>query len=127
MILQELTENALALSADDRLALISAITQSLQAAPQTDSWNFLAPCTESWRQQLYIKGSKLPASDVWGTMLAENMTPAEAAEDWDLPIEAVHESIKYCESHQDLLNREADQERKSLENKGVCFAPAADH
>lgn len=127
MTLQELKDKAAALSTNERLELISAIVQSLQHMPQPDHWKFLALRTESWRQQLYIKGRKLPASVVWGTMLAENMTPAEAAEDWDLPIEAVHEVIQYCESHQDLLNQEAEQERKSVEDKGVCLEPAAVH
>lgn len=43
-------------------------------------------------------------------MVVNQMSPEEAAENWDLPISAIYEAISYCESHQELLNLEADEE-----------------
>jgi uncharacterized protein (DUF433 family) len=113
MSLEALKEQAIKLSTHERLTLVSAIVQSLQEEAQADeTWQFLAPYPQSWRKQLYIKGRKLPASIVWGDMIVNEMTPEESAEDWDLPLEAVQEAIRYCETHRELLNTEAKEEKK---------------
>ncbi len=43
------------------------------------------------------------------------MSPEKAVENWDLPISAIYEAISYCETHQELLKLEADEERHRLE------------
>lgn len=53
------------------------------------------------------------------------MTLAEAADNWDLPIEAVQEATRYCESHRKLLLLEAESERAYLEREGVSLEPAS--
>jgi predicted ATPase len=53
------------------------------------------------------------------------MSPEEAADDWDLPLEAIDEAIRYCETHQELLKQEAEEERYRLEQKGVSLEPTA--
>ncbi len=65
----------------------------------------------------------MKAFDLWMAMLTNEMTPEETAIDWDLPLEVVKEVIEYCESHRDLLGREADEERRRLEEKGYNFEP----
>lgn len=128
MSLQKLKEQAIKLSSSDRLALVSAIVQSLQAEAQSDeTWQFLAPYPQSWRKQLYIKNRKLPASIVWGDMIVNEMTPEESAEDWNLPLEAVQEAIQYCETHKELLDLEAEEERKYLQEQGVSLEPTSAH
>ncbi|OCQ96051.1 hypothetical protein BCD64_11885 [Nostoc sp. MBR 210] len=119
MSLQELKEQACKLPVSDRLALISAVIQSLQDTPQMNNWQYLVARSHTWRKQLYIKGRKLLASTVWQDMVANQMSPEQAAENWDLPISAIYEAISYCESHQELLKLEADEERHRLEAKGV--------
>lgn len=123
MSLQELKEQAYRLSVSDRLALISAIVQSLQDIPQTENWQYLLNRSHPWRKQLYIKGRKLMASTVWQDMVANQLSPEQAAENWDLPLSAIREVIQYCETHQDLLKLEADEERYRLEAKGVSLEP----
>lgn len=78
-----------------------------------------------WRRQLYIKGRKLLASTVWQDAIANEMSPKQAAENWDLPLTAIYEVIQYCETHQELLKLEADEERYLLEEKGVSLEPSA--
>ena len=119
MSLQQLKEKACQLSVSDRLALLSAIVQSLQTTPEIENWQYLIARPHPWRKQLYIKGRKLLASTIWRDMTANGMSPEQAAENWDLPLSAIYEAIDYCESHQELLKLEADEERYRLEAKGV--------
>jgi uncharacterized protein (DUF433 family) len=119
MSLQQLKEKACQLSVSDRLALLSAIVQSLQTTPGIENWQYLVARPHAWRKQLYIKGRKLLASTICRDMTANGMSPEQAAENWDLPLSAIYEAIDYCENHQELLKLEADEERYRLEAKGV--------
>jgi hypothetical protein len=56
-------------------------------------------------------------------MLINQMTVEQAAENWDLPLAAIHEVIQYCEHHQDLLKLEAEEERYRLELEGASLEP----
>lgn len=92
------------------------------AKPQTQ-WQYLEQRPHPWRQQLYFKGRRLKAFSVWMDMMVNEMSPEEAADNWDLPLAAVREAIEYCSSHQDLLKREAQEERRRLEEKGISLEP----
>ena len=93
----------------------------------TTQWQYLEKRPHPWRQQLYFKGKRLKAFDVWITMQVEQMTPSEAAEDWDLPLAAVQEAIEYCQNHQELLKQEAEEERRYLEERGISVEPKVTH
>lgn len=123
MSLQELKEQAYKLSVSDRLALVSAIVQSLQGTSQEEDWQYLVARPHAWRKQLYIKGRKILASTIWQDMQANQMSPEQVAENWELPLSVVSEVIRYCESHQELLKLEADEERYRLEEKGISIEP----
>ncbi len=125
MLLQELKEQAYKLSTVDRLDLIAALIQSLQNQAELKDWQYLAKHNHPWRQQLHIKGQKLLASIVWQDMIANEMSFEEAADNWQLPLDAIDEVVRYCESHQDLLKLEADEEQYHLVAKGVSFEPKA--
>ncbi|MEL6555838.1 MAG: hypothetical protein AAFQ63_20610 [Cyanobacteria bacterium J06621_11] len=114
MLLQELKEKVAALPIKERLALISWIAESLQSADQKSDWQFLETRSDSWREQLYIKGRKLPASIIWSDMIANEMTVKQAVKNWDLPATAIQEALQYCESHRELISREAKIDRKAL-------------
>src|SRR5205809_8142401 len=70
----------------------------MSETPRT--WKYLDRRTGSSYQQLRITGKKIWA---W-TLYCESMnekeprTPQQLADDWGVPIEAVHEAIKYCGS-----------------------------
>ena len=89
----------------------------------TTQWQYLEQRSHPWRQQLYIKGRRMKASTVWIDMLANELTPEEVAENKDLSLAAVKEAIEYCESHQELLRKEAAEERRYLEEQGVILEP----
>ncbi len=121
MLLQELKEQSYKLSTNDRLDLIIALIQSLQSSVEIADWQYLEKRSHPWRRQLYIKGRKLLASTIWQDILSNQMSNEEAAENWDLPLDAIYEVIRYCESHQELLKLEADEEQYRLTIKGVSF------
>lgn len=75
-----------------------------------------------WRKQLSIKGRKLYAATLWRDLLANQLTPEQAADNWNLPLAAIHEAVSYCEMHQDLLALEAEEERYRLPLGGLALA-----
>ncbi|MEL6353083.1 MAG: DUF433 domain-containing protein [Cyanobacteria bacterium J06627_28] len=129
MGLQELKRQAAALSIDERIDLMAAIVQSLKSHGVKEAWRFLEPRTDTWRKQLYFRGKRLRASSVYFEMLANKMTPEEAAEDWELSLEAVLEAVEYCEMHEELIAAEAQRERASLDGCDALLKPptAATH
>jgi uncharacterized protein (DUF433 family) len=121
MSLQELQEQAFKLSVSDRLTLVAVLIQSLQTIASMENWQYLVARPHPWRRQMYIKGRKILAFTIWQDMIANNMSREEAAENWDLSLLVIDEVILYCESHQQLLKLEADEERYRLEIKGVLI------
>jgi len=99
---------------------IRLLIPELEPTP-TENWQYLVERPHPWRRQLYIKGRKLLASTVWRDAIANEMSPEEAAENWDLPLAAIQEVMQYCECHQELLQLEAEEERYRLEQKGVSL------
>jgi len=82
-------------------------------------WQYLEKRPHPWRQQLCFQGRRLKAFDVWSDMIVNDMTPQEAALNWELPLAAIYEAIDYCERNQQLLKQEAEEERHRLEAKGI--------
>jgi hypothetical protein len=52
-------------------------------------------------------------------MLANRRTPEETAENWELPLEAVEEIVRYCETNRNLIGMEADEEKRFLREQGI--------
>ena len=93
--------------------------------PLSGNWRWLVSRPHPWRRQLWVKGRRLLASQVWGDIRTNGLTVEQAAEDFDLPPEAVEEILRYCESNATLIALEADEERHRLQDAGVPFAPAS--
>jgi len=82
-------------------------------------WRWLVERPHPWRRQLWVKGRKLWASAVWLDALTNGMGPREAAENWDLPLEACEEIFAYCEANKALIEAEANEERQRLKRANV--------
>ncbi|MBX9879920.1 MAG: hypothetical protein K2Y22_15790 [Candidatus Obscuribacterales bacterium] len=91
--------------------------------PPPMKWKYLVERPHSWKSQLFVKGRRLPAANVWSSMLVEKMSIEETAEDWDLPVEAIEEIISYCEANKSLIEMEAAEERQWLEERGISIDP----
>lgn len=87
-------------------------------------WKYLAPRPHSWKRQLFVKGRRLSAANVWYDMQANRMSAQEAADNWELPVDAIEEIARYCEANRDLIGMEADEERRLLQDAGVRFSPS---
>jgi len=92
-------------------------------SPTSGNWKYLVEHSHPWKKQLYVKGRKLAAASVWISMTVNKLTPEEAAENWELPIEAIHEIVRYCENNKKLLEMEANEEMRLLEQKGIDIEP----
>src|SRR2546423_2769149 len=68
----------------------------------TTTYQYLEPHVGSSYRQLFIKGTKLRADIIHSAAYQrgdeEDRTPEQVAEDYGIPVEAVYEAIRYCES-----------------------------
>jgi hypothetical protein len=103
----------------DQGGIVTEIIMPEWEALGSPPWTYLVERPYSWKKQLFVKGRKLTAAQVWLDMKANQMTELEAAENWDLPVEAVTEIKTYCESHASLLQMEADEEKMFLSRQGI--------
>jgi uncharacterized protein (DUF433 family) len=90
-------------------------------------WQYLAPRPESLYRQLFIKGTKIRARDLYGLYMNEEepMTVDEIAADWGLPVEAVQEAIAYCETDPPEIRQDWEAE-EALEQAMGTKRPGAD-
>ena len=89
------------------------------------AWRYLTVRPHSWNRQLYVKGRRLTAANVWYDMLANGRSPQETAENWELPLDAVQEIVRYCESDRELIGMEADEEKHILEENSALTTGAS--
>ena len=92
--------------------------------PGAGPWRFLVERDHVWQRQMSIKGRRLLAATIWRDMCANGQTVLEAAEEWDLPVAAVEEAVRWCETNRLLLEMEAREEARRLASAGVPIAPA---
>jgi hypothetical protein len=57
-------------------------------------------------------------------MLANKRDFKETAENWELPVEAVMEIVRYCEANRELIGMEAEEEKRLMEDQGVSLVRA---
>src|SRR5437763_13883420 len=66
------------------------------------TYRHLEPRLGSGYKQLFIKGTKFRASQIYSAAYPrgdeDDRTPEQVAEDRGIPVEAVYEAIRYCES-----------------------------
>jgi uncharacterized protein (DUF433 family) len=77
------------------------------SAPLPSTWVYLGPKPRSQYRQLFVKGRNIAARTLYSMSLAgeePDVTPEAIAADFDLPVEAVHEAIRDCESNPPEIN-----------------------
>ena|GEM_PF-5670679 len=77
-------------------------------------WNYLEPRADETTNQLFVVGTRVRASTVWGTMIANGLTPEQAAQSRGLPLEAVQECIAYSEANTELLLSDENRDRVAI-------------
>ncbi len=101
--------------------------ESISPQQEPTQWQYLEKKPHSRRQQLYLKGKRIKASVIYSDMMVNKMTPEEVADNWELPLAAIEEIIEYCQTHQQLLQQEANEARSQLTAKGVLIEPKITH
>lgn len=84
-------------------------------------YRFLVPGAHPWRQQLYVKDRNQTVGQLVAILQAEGWMPEEAAENFELPIAAIYEALDYYHQHRELIEAEAAEERRRLEEKGLIL------
>lgn len=127
LVARELKEGRQVLIRDEPSGQLSRLIMPELEAVKPPKYKYLVERPHRWKRQLFVKGRRLPAATVWSDMLTNQMTPNEAAADWHLPLQAVHECICYSEENQALIEMEAEEESRMLTERGieVDSAPAA--
>jgi uncharacterized protein (DUF433 family) len=90
-------------------------------ANPTTTWKHLAPNPKSAYKQLFLKGRRIRARDLYGMYMSaeEPMTPAEIAADYGLPLEAVEEAIAYCQADPPEIREDLAREERLMEASGM--------
>ncbi len=74
-------------------------------------WAWLVARPHRWRRQLWLKGRAITAGSLARTAHAEGWTPAETAEQFDLPVAAVEEALRYADFARELIAAEEGEDR----------------
>lgn len=92
-------------------------------------YKYLGPRRGTLFRQYFIKGRGLRANTVYLDIVGpDQMTPEQAAENWNLPLEAVLECIDYCEKNAEVIRLdweegEADFARRRAERPDLYPRP----
>lgn len=75
-----------------------------------ESYKYLVARPHPWRRQLCLKGRNMTVGQMVATMKANDLSPEEAAEDLELPLDQVHEALAYYDLNRDLIELEMREE-----------------
>jgi uncharacterized protein (DUF433 family) len=108
----------------DALSRIERLENAQTAERCVSQWQYLVERPHPWRRQLCVKGRNMTAAQLVGAMKANSLTATAAADDFDLPITAIDEAVRYCAAEAELLALEADEERRRLIERGYRLEPS---
>jgi uncharacterized protein (DUF433 family) len=92
-------------------------------AAQLARWRYLVARPHPWRRQLAIKGRNMTVGQLVSTIRANHLSPEQASEDLELPLELIHEAMTYYAENQALIELEAAEERRRLSERGYPLEP----
>lgn len=89
----------------------------------TGEWTWLVKREHPWRRQLWIKGRNMTAGSVASTVATNGWSPERMADEFDLPVEAVVEAIRYAETARELIDAEEAEGRLVAKRYEPSAAP----
>jgi uncharacterized protein (DUF433 family) len=80
---------------------------------------------ENWRKQLWLKGRNMSVGQLVYSMRASGVLhdPVAAAANFALPAEQVRQVLDYYHNHRDLIEQDADEEKRWLLDQGHSLEP----
>ncbi len=92
----------------------------IPAAGATTRYEHLEPRPGSNYRQLFLKGRRIRAAVVYETIHGPDpCTPAEFAEEFQVPLEAVHEALDYVTHNLGLIQEERRREADDIRARGL--------
>jgi hypothetical protein len=92
--------------------------------PETKAYTYLAPRQGSRYEQYFFKGRNLRAETLYrATIGPEPMTANDVAKDYNVPVEAVLEAIRYCLRNPVLLQKEREEDWNQSWSRGLDETP----
>ena len=91
------------------------------------TYQYLERRSDKHSRELFIRSTGIRASTVWHDRYVSRHSPAQIAQDRDIPKDAVCEALAYCQEHWEEICDEKDQERRRLEQKGFFEGHPAEH
>jgi uncharacterized protein (DUF433 family) len=109
---------------EDVLSRVQRLEEQLgPLAAQIARWRYLVARPHPWRRQLAIKGRNMTVGQLLSTIRANRLSPEQASEDLELPLEAIHEAMTYYTENRALIELEAAEERRRLSERGYPLEP----
>ncbi|NNM98399.1 MAG: hypothetical protein HKL91_01200, partial [Candidatus Eremiobacteraeota bacterium] len=93
-----------------------ALPELTSAVAPERRYRYLVRVRHPWRRQLSLKGRRLTVGQLVAQMQSNQMDVPTAAEEFDLPREAVAEALDYAARNRELLVLEASEERRRVES-----------
>jgi prevent-host-death family protein len=89
---------------------------ALEGNPGEDDlhYQYLVTRPEKGRKQAYLKGRNMTVGQLIYSMRANGLSAEEAAADLSLPVEQVREAQAYYQVHQELVEADAEEEKRFL-------------
>jgi uncharacterized protein (DUF433 family) len=81
-------------------------------------WKHLVMRKHPWRRQLFLAGRNLTVRQLVNTAKVNDRSEDEAAQNLDLPVEAIREAFRYANENAKLLAAEAEYEGLWLARRG---------
>ena len=91
--------------------------------PTEPKYQHLGERPDKQSQELYVRGTGIRASTIWHDRYVWRHTPAQIAQDRDLPLEAVYEALAYCQENWETICEEKESEREQLDKAGFFDSP----
>lgn len=100
----------------DEARFADALPELTSAVAPERRYRYLVRVRHPWRRQLSLKGRRLTVGQLVAQMQSNQMDVPTAAEEFDLPREAVAEALDYAARNRELLVVEASEERRRVES-----------
>ena len=87
-------------------------------------YRYLVTRSKKGRKQAYLKGRNMTVGQLIYTMRANDLSDEEAASDFDLPVAQVREAQAYYQVNRELVEADAEEEKRVLLSQGVQIEPS---
>ena len=87
-------------------------------------YHYLVARSKKGRRQAYLKGRNMTVGQLIYTIRANDLSDEEAAADFDLPVAQVREAQAYYQVNRELMEADAEEEKRVLLSQGVQIEPS---